>query len=109
LTVLPADTLASVILSVALVAILCDALIAELSLSAIAVAGELALAFTAGPAAVLSPVHLTLPAEPGLTATLAVELVSITLIPVQIPVLMMAMFVMGHLKKPPSQCSTRTL
>src|SRR5215213_9747033 len=53
-TVLPADALASVILAVALIAILSDALIAELSLGAVAIAGKLALPFAAAQATVLA-------------------------------------------------------
>src|SRR5215212_3817003 len=56
LTVLPANALASVILTVALIAILGDALIAELALRAVAVAGKLALSFTASPAAIFASV-----------------------------------------------------
>ena len=56
LTVLPADALASVILGVALIAILSDALIAELSLGAVAIAGKLALPFAAGPPAIVATV-----------------------------------------------------
>jgi hypothetical protein len=109
LTVLPADALASVVLAVALIGVLSDALITELSLGAIAVAGILALALATGPATVLTTVHRSLPAEPGLTATLAAELVSVTFIPIHIPMLMMAMFAMSHLKRPPSRCSRRAM
>jgi hypothetical protein len=56
LTVLPADALASIILAVALIAILGYALIAELSLCAVAIAGKLALPFTAGTAAIVASV-----------------------------------------------------
>ena len=56
LTVLPADALASVILGVALIAILGDALIAELSLGTVAIAGKLALPFTTGQAAIVASV-----------------------------------------------------
>src|SRR5918994_5311517 len=56
LTILPADALASVVLAVALIAILSDALITELSLGAIAVASKLALPFAAGPTAIVSSV-----------------------------------------------------
>ena len=103
LTVLPADSLAAIILVGALIAILGHALIAELPLSAIAVTSEFALALPTGRAAVLSGVHLTLLTGPGLPATLA----PLILIPVHVPIQLLAMFGVGHLERPPSQCGRR--
>jgi hypothetical protein len=104
LTVLPADALASVILAVSLVAILSHTLITELPLGAIAIAAKFALALAAPPAAVLSPVHGTLPTEPRLPATLARLALSVLILPVHMTMLMMAMVVVCHLVNAP--CST---
>jgi hypothetical protein len=97
-TVLPTNTLASVILVVALIAILSDTLIAELSLSAVAIAGKLALALTAGPAAIRSSVLnpgasvAKLPLEASLT-TMAVFVV---LVPAFAEAAVMLMVVVCH-------------
>jgi len=109
IAVLPADSLASIVLTIALVAVLGYPLVAELALRAIAVTGVLTLTFAAGPTAVLVPVDLTLPAEPGLATTLVTRLIFVTLIPVHIPMVMMAMVVMCHLRKPPCQCHRRAM
>jgi hypothetical protein len=101
--VLPADVLASIILDVALIAILSDALITELSLGAIAVAGKLALPFAAGPTAVVSSVL-----NPGTLAArspLVIRVVTVTALSTFVPVhaasVVMVMVVACHLKKAP--------
>jgi hypothetical protein len=101
LTVLPANALASVILTVSLVAILGHALIAELSLGAIAVASKLALALATPSAAVLSPVYGALTAESLLLATLARLALSVLIFPVHMTMLMSVMFVVCHLVNAP--------
>jgi hypothetical protein len=103
LTVLPADALASVVLTVALVAILGDALTAELSLGAVAIAGKLALAFTAGPAAVLAPVL-----NPGTSATRSPLVADraklamfVVVVPIRAAALTMLVVVMCHFGETP--------
>ena len=84
LMVLPADTLASVVLAVALIAILGDALITELSLGAIAVASKLALPFAAGPTAIVSSVL-----DPGASAArspLVIRIVTVAVLGAFVPV-----------------------
>jgi hypothetical protein len=98
LAILPADALAAILLAVALIAILRDALIAELSLSAIAIAGKLALAFAASPTAIFSSVldPGTLAAKPPLVARVATVTAFVVLIPVDAAALMMVMIVVCH-------------
>jgi hypothetical protein len=95
LAVLPADTLASIVLAVALVAILSDALITELPLGAIAIASKLALPFAAGPPAIVSSVL-----DPGASAARsswvarrATVTAFVVLVPVHVAVSVMVMFV----------------
>jgi hypothetical protein len=89
LTVLPADPLAPVILVVALIAILGHALIAELSLGAVAIAGKLALPFAAGTAAIVASIlnRGTLVANSPLVTRVTWETVCFLLIPVDAAVL----------------------
>jgi hypothetical protein len=96
LTVLPADALASVILVVALITILGDALIAELSLGAIAIAGKLALAFAAGPAAIVASVLN--PGTPAARSLLVAGIATVTafVVPVHAAALVMLMVVVCH-------------
>jgi len=102
-TVLPADPLASVVLAVSLIAILSDALITELSLGAIAVAGILALPFAAGPTAIVSSVL-----NPGASAarsSLIIGVVTVAvlaaLVPVHFATVTMLMTMMCHLERTP--------
>src|SRR5215204_7687284 len=95
LTVLPADALASVILTVTLIAILGDALIAELSLRAVAIAGKLALPFTAGTAAIGASVlnRGTLVANSPLVTLVTRESVFVVLVSVGASLLRLLMVV----------------
>jgi len=105
LAVLPTDAPASIILAVSLVAVLGGALVAELSLGAIAVAAKFALTLATAPAAVRSPVCRTLAGEPPLTTAKAGVAMFIILIPVHVLMLVTSMFVMSHSKKPPFSAS----
>src|SRR5215207_2233978 len=103
LTVLPADALASVILTVTLIAILGDALIAELSLCAVAIAGKLALPFTAGKAAIGASVlnRGTLVANSPLVTLVTRESVFVVLVPVGAALLRLLMVVTCHFEGSP--------
>jgi hypothetical protein len=98
LAILPADALAAVILTIALIAILGDALIAELSLGAVAIAGKLALPFTAGAAAIVSLVlnRGTLVASSPLVSPATSETMFVVLIPVDAVVLTLQIVVTSH-------------
>jgi len=103
LAILPADALASVVLTIALLVILSDALIAELSLSAIAIASELALPFAAGPTAIVSSIL-----DPGASAArspwvarIATVAALVILVPVHVAVSVMVMFMMCHFERTP--------
>jgi hypothetical protein len=103
LTVLPADALASVVLAVALIAILSDALTAELSLGAITIASKLALPFAAGPTAIVSSVL-----NPGVSAAESLAVASritraalVALVPVHAAALTTLMIVVCHFEGTP--------
>jgi hypothetical protein len=96
LTILPANPLAFILLAKALIAILRDALIAELSLGAIAIAGKLALAFAAGPTAIIPSIL-----DPGIPAAgspLVAGIATVTafVVPVHAAALVMLMVVVCH-------------
>ena len=102
-TVLPTYALASIFLAVALVTMLSDALVAELSLGAIAISGKLALPFAAGPSAIRSSVL-----NPGTSAarTLRVTLITpvtalVILVPVHVAALAMLIIVVCHFERTP--------
>jgi len=101
LTVLPADALAAVILAVALIAILSDTLITELSLGAIAVASKLALPFAASPTAIVSSVLD--PGAPVAKSPLVVGGVTMAALSVLVPIhaapVAVLMIVMCHFRE----------
>ena len=103
LAILPADALASVILAIALIAILSDALIAELSLGAVAIAGKLTLTFTAGMAAIVAPVlnRGTLVANAPLVDLATRETFFVVLVPGDAAVLTLLMVVTCHFEESP--------
>jgi hypothetical protein len=103
LAILPADALASILPAIALIAILRDALIAELPLGAIAITGKLALAFAAGPAAIGS--SILSPGTPAARSPLVAGIATVTpfvvLVPVHAAAVVMLMVVMCHLERAP--------